>query len=102
MLRKPDSISPTDTLIEDPVMEPFFIVKSSAGGYVVYERVTKGENSTEYIKTHGYPSNFNNALKMVSRELLYQANNKHYSSIKEYIQTFEQLEQKMRTLTAID
>lgn len=102
MLRKPDSISPTDTLIEDPVMEPFFIVKSSAGGYVVYERVTKGEKKIEYIKTHGYPSNFNNALKMVSRELLYQANDRHFTSIKEYIQTFEQLEQKMRTLTAID
>lgn len=102
MLRRPDSISPVDTIIEDPVMEPFFIVKSSAGGYVVYERVIKGENKTEYIKSHGYPSNFNNALKMVSRELLYQANDRHFTSIKEYIQTFEQLEQKMRTLTAID
>jgi len=102
MLRKPDSISPTDTIIEDPVMEPLFIVKSSTGGYVVYERVVKGENKTEYIKTHGYPSNFNNALKMVSKELLHQENKKHYTSIKEYIQTFEQLEQKMKTITAID
>jgi hypothetical protein len=102
MLRKPDSISPADTVIEDPAMKPFFIVKSSTGGYVVYERVLKGEKNTEYIKTHGYPSNFNNALRMVSRELLNQSNSRHYSSIKEYIETFERLEKQMRTLTAID
>ena len=50
MLRKPDSIPAGDTLIEDPVMEPFFICKSSSGGYTLYERVIKGENKTPYIK----------------------------------------------------
>mgnify|MGYP000391906371 CR=1 FL=1 len=50
MLRKPDSIPAGDTLIEDPVMEPFFITRSQTGGYTVYERVVKGENNTEYIK----------------------------------------------------
>ena len=39
---------------------------------------------------------------MVSKELLNQSNNRHYSSIKEYIETFERLEKQMRTLTAID
>lgn len=102
MLRKPDSISPTDTIIEDPVMEPFFITHSSSGGYTVYERVVKGDNNTKYLKTHGYPSNFNNALRMVSKELLNQSNNRHYTSIKEYIDTFERLQEQMRTLTAID
>ena len=102
MLRNPNSISPSDTIIEDPIMEPFFITHSSSGGYTVYERVTKGETETKYLKTHGYPSNFNNALKMVSKELLNQSNNRHFSSIKEYIETFERLQQQMRTLTAID
>ena len=46
MLRKPDSIPAGDTLIEDPVMEPFFISKSSSGGYTLYERVVKGDNNT--------------------------------------------------------
>ena len=41
MLRRPDSIPDGDTIIEDPVMEPFFIAKSSSGGYTVYERVNK-------------------------------------------------------------
>jgi len=102
MLRRPDSISSTDTIIEDPIMEPFIITKSSAGGYAVHERVTKGEENKEYLKTHGYPSNFNNALKMVSKNLLDQSNDRHYTSIKQYIETFEQLQLKMRSIAAID
>ena len=42
MLRRPDSIPATDTVIEDPAMEPFFITNSASGGYTVYERVIKG------------------------------------------------------------
>ena len=57
MLRNPNSIPDGDTIIQDPVMEPFFIAKSQSGGYTVYERVIKGENKTEYIKTVCYPSN---------------------------------------------
>ena len=66
MLRKPDSIPANDTIVQDPSMEPFFISKSSTGGYTVYERVIKGENNTEYIKTVCYPANFSYALKKVA------------------------------------
>ena len=48
MLRNPDSVPASDTLIQDPVMEPFFITRSQTGGFTVYERVTKGENNTSY------------------------------------------------------
>jgi len=67
MLRKPDSISASDTVITDPALEPFFVSRSQTGGYTLYERVIKGENNTEYIKTICYPSNFSNALKKSSR-----------------------------------
>ena len=30
MLRRPDSIPATDTVIQDPAMEPFFITKSNS------------------------------------------------------------------------
>lgn len=101
MLRKPDSIPAGDTLIEDPVMEPFFICKSSSGGYTLYERVVKGEKNTEYIKTICYPSTFNSALKATARELL---NNKmvHYKTIKSYIKEWRDIQEKLSTLTAID
>jgi len=102
MLRSPKSIPSSDTIIEDPKIEPFFIVKSSTGGgYVIYERVIVGESQKAYIKTHAYPGTFNSALKIVSRKLLNQADNKHFSSIKEYIQTFEDLVEKMKTITEL-
>ena len=101
MLRRPDSIPDGDTVIEDPVMEPFFIAKSSSGGYTVYERVIKGDNNTPYIKTICYPATFNHALKSVSRELLNTGNN-HYTSVKSYIEEWKGIQDKMSTLTSID
>ena len=93
MLRNPDSVPASDTLIQDPVMEPFFITRSQTGGYTVYERVVKGENNTSYIKTVSYPSNFGNALKCVAREVLNESGKTYdlksyvdrWQSIKEYL-----------------
>ena len=102
MLRRPDSIPAADTIIEDPAIEPFFISKSSSGGYTVYERVIKGDKNTEYIKTICYPSTFNSALKVVNREVLNYSNNKHYGTIKEYISTWQDIQEKMSNLTEID
>ena len=101
MLRRPDSIPDGDTIIEDPIMEPFFIAKSSSGGYTVYERVVKGDNNTHYIKTICYPSNFNYALKTVSKQMLYTKSN-HYTSIKDYIKEWSTIENKMSSLTTIE
>ena len=100
MLRRPDSIPTGDTVIEDPIMEPFFIAKSSSGGYTVYERVIKGDNNTHYIKTICYPANFNFALKAVSREMLNSKSN-HYTSIKSYVKEWKSIEDKMSNLTTM-
>ena len=101
MLRRPDSIPDGDTVIEDPVMEPFFIAKSSSGGYTVYERVIKGENDTPYIKTICYPSTFNSALKKVAKELVNGKSN-YYSSLKDYIGEWSEIQEKMTKLVDID
>lgn len=93
MLRRPDSIPATDTVIQDPAMEPFFITKSNSGGYTVYERVIKGENDTPYIKTICYPGNFSYALKTVAEELL--NSNKEYTTIKEYVTTYKNITEKI-------
>tara|TARA_E500000318_G_scaffold112062_1_gene133834 strand:+ start:12851 stop:13156 length:306 start_codon:yes stop_codon:yes gene_type:complete len=85
MLRKTNSIPDTDTIIKDPIMEPFFIVKSSSGGYTIYEDVVKGVNNTKYIKTICYPGNFNFALKRVAEELLHSDSQKKQYNLKEYI-----------------
>lgn len=102
MLRNPDSIPATDTVIEDPAMEPFFITVPQVGGYVVYERVIKGENNNSYLKTVGYPSTFNHALKIVSRELINSGDKKHYTSIQSYLGEWEKVEKKLSNLTPVN
>lgn len=101
MLRNPDSISVNDILIEDPLMEPFFITKSDNSGYTLYERVKTGKSEKDYIKTIGYFSNFGNCIKRVARELISHQKQTQYSSIREYIKTYSDLEQKMKTLTEL-
>ena len=96
MLRKPDSIPSNETIVEDPVMEPFFITRSQTGGYTVYERVVKGENNTEYIKTLGYPSNFGNALKTVAREIL-NVSGKEYD-LKSYVKRWEDVKNSLTSI----
>jgi len=102
MLRRPDSIPAGDTVVQDPVMEPFFIAKSQSGGYTVYERVIKGEKNTEYIKTICYPSNFNGALKVVAREKLNSGTQKVYNSLQEYSTKWKDIQTAMETMTTID
>lgn len=96
MLRKPDSIPSSDTIITDPALEPFFISRSNTGGYTLFERVVKGENDTEYIKTICYPSNFTNALKKAAEELL--NTNREFTSIKEYVQEFKTIQTKITSI----
>ena len=101
MLRRPDSIPAGDTVIADPVMEPFFISKSQSGGYTVYERVVKGEKNTEYIKTVSYPATFNAALKRVANEKLNNGESNIYN-LKEYVTRYENIYKKMSMLTSIE
>jgi len=96
MLRKPNSVPSSDTVIQDPVMEPFFITRSQTGGYTVYERVIKGDNDTEYIKTLGYPSKFGNALQMVAREKLNE-NGKTYD-LKSYMERWEDIKNSLTSI----
>ena len=102
MLRKPNTIPSGDIIISDPVMEPFFITKSQTGGYVVYEKVVRGEKDNEYFKTISYPATFNHALKAVASEKLNAGETKHFTSIREYVQKWETIQTDFRTLTTID
>lgn len=101
MLRRPDSIPAGDTVVQDPVMEPFFISKSQSGGYTVYERVVKGEKNTEYIKTISYPATFNAALKRVANEKLNNGESNIYN-LKEYLTRWENIQKEMSMLTSIE
>lgn len=101
MLRRPDSIPAGDTVIADPVMEPFFISKSQSGGYTVYERVIKGDKNTEYIKTVAYPATFNSALKRVVNEKLNNGESNIYN-LKEYVTRYENIYKEVLSMTSIE
>lgn len=96
MLRNPDSIPSTDTVIEDAAMEPYFITRSQTGGFTVYERVVKGENDTEYVKSLGYPSTFGHALKMVAREILNEEGKTY--DLKSYIERWESVKNSLTSI----
>jgi len=96
MLRNPDSIPASDTIIADPVMEPFFITRSQTGGYTVYEKVTKGENNTSYIKTVSYPSNFGNALRVIAKEKLNEEGKTY--DLKSYVERWENVKNSLTSI----
>ena len=96
MLRNPNSIPATDTIIADPVMEPFFITRSPNNGYTVYERVIKGEKNTEYIKNISYPSNFGNALRAIAREKLNEVGKTY--ELKEYVDRWESVKESLTSI----
>ena len=102
MLRNPDSIPAGDTIIKDPAIEPFFITRPQVGGYVVYEKVVKGENKNNYLKTVAYPASFNHALKVVAREMVNSASEGNYESIESYINEWKKIQKKLSNLTPID
>ena len=96
MLRNPNSVPSSDTVIQDPVMEPFFITRSQTGGYTVYERVTKGEKNTEYIKTVCYPSNFGSALKTIAKEMLNEGGKTY--DLKSYVKRWEDVRNSLTSI----
>jgi|TARA_R100000081_G_scaffold75928_1_gene42377 hypothetical protein len=96
MLRNPNSIPESDTVISDPVMEPYFITRSQNNGYTVFQRVVKGENNTEYIKTVSYPSNFSMALKTVAREILNEGGKTY--DLKTYVKRWEDVKNSLTSI----
>lgn len=96
MLRNPDSIPASDTIIADPVMEPFFITRSQTGGYTVYQKVVKGENKNEYIKTISYPSTFGAALRTVAREKLNEEGKTY--DLKSYVDRWESIKESLTSI----
>ena len=104
MVRDINSISASDVLIEDPIMEPFFITKSQSYGYTLYERM-QGESKRkttkvakpgkEYVKTVGYYSSFAGCLNRITKELIHYGEVKQYSTIKQYIESYSDIQQNL-------
>ena len=101
MLRNPNTIPTSDTIIEDTVLEPFFITNSQTGGYTVYERVSRGKENKEYLRTVAYPSTFDNALRIVAREKLHSGDKKNYTSIKDCMERWRGITDSIKEAVSI-
>lgn len=77
------------TIISDPVLEPFFIIRYIGGGFgVVKKQVDKtGDLRARVIS---YPSTFLSCLNYIGKEHLNEGE-KEFSSIQEYIETWDKI-----------
>lgn len=82
--------------ITDPKMHPYYIGRDTYC-YTVYEIVTpqekyleKGSEGKQYEKPLAHYSNFGSALQRVAKEKLNNERD-HYSSIKQYIERWDEL-----------
>lgn len=75
------------TLIQDEVLEPYFIVKYSDGGFGVMKTRLDGKGNLKF-RTVGYPSTFLSCLNMVAKEKQHQEG-QVYNSIQEYIENWK-------------
>lgn len=80
--------------ITDPLIEPFFIIKDSYC-YALYENY-ESEQGKHYEKPIGYYTNPKILLKRLAEELC--RNKEKYNSVVEWIETFEQNEQKIKQI----
>ena len=101
-LRSPNSLPKDDIIIEDPLLEPFFITSTPLAGYTVYERVEKKSNKKNYIRLVSYPSKFTNALRRIAKELLDSGDKKKYTSVTEYLRKWEEINKRMESLVDLE
>ena len=89
--------------IKDPAMEPFYIVKDATNFTVIEKSIStrgfggKVATGKEQEKVVCYYTSFSNALNKISKEKFYQ-NQGEYSSIKEYINTWNEVKNGMENL----
>lgn len=93
----------TQCIIKDPNMDPFFIVKDTSNFTVMEVSITtrgfggKAATGKEQEKIVGHYTSFTNALNRVAKEKFYQ-NKGNYSSIKEYIATWNEVKNGLDSL----
>ena len=96
MARKPNSL----TLIEDPSMDPFFIIKDEHC-YTVNRRIKSNANhfrstgkSKTYSKALTFHSKFEDALKRITEEQLHTK--KHYKTLNDFLNHFLSIENNIK------
>lgn len=80
------------TIIEDEILDPYFITVSSGCFTVSKKRVDKDGNAR--YKELSYPSSFLGSLNYIAKEKIHEEG-KVYESIQEYIETWKEVSTKI-------
>lgn len=96
MIRGVDTLPDSSTIIEDKLLEPYFITKAVNGGFTVYEKTTK--SGKDVLMTIGYYSAFEACLKAVIKEQLNHGEKTRFKSLQEYFDIYTDLNEKILTL----
>ena len=89
--------------IKDPTMDPYYIVKDATNFTVMEKSIStrgfggKEASGREQEKIIGYYTSFSNALNCIAKQKFYQ-NQGEYSSIKEYISTWNEVKNGLDNL----
>lgn len=73
-----------DTIIEDPVLEPYFIINYAEGGWGVCMKRLSGKGELKYREIC-FPTRFESCLNEIAKAKLHDQGN-HYLSIHQYIE----------------
>ena len=102
-VRDENDTQSTYCTIKDPLIEPYYIIKDSSNFTVMEKKIAeKGFRGAEASGKEretvlGYYTSFSNALNRIAKEKFYQ-NQGEYSSIKEYIDTWDKVKNGMESM----
>lgn len=77
------------TLVQDEILEPFFIVRYADGGFGVMKTRIDGKGNLKF-RVLGYPSSFTGCLDSIAKEKQHEEG-KVYNSIQEYIENWKKI-----------
>lgn len=77
------------TLIQDEILEPFFIVRYADGGFAVMKTRLDAKENLKF-KVLCYPSSFVGCLDTIAKEKQH-AEGQIYNSIQDYIESWKQI-----------
>lgn len=75
------------TLIQDPNLEPYFIVRYAEGGFGVMKTRLDAKGNLKY-RAVGYPSTFVSSLDMIAREKQHEEG-RVFNTVQEYIDNWK-------------
>lgn len=81
------------TVIEDPVLEPYFITNSGGGSFAVSKK-RFDKNGTLRYSDVCFPSTFEGCLNVIAKEMLHEEG-RVFESIQNYIDSWKEISDKI-------